>query len=58
MTPRMPMATLQPVSWMLQPMRALMAEHLNSLAKYPPLQGGKSFAMSNLVDEFIKKARQ
>jgi arylsulfatase len=54
----MPMATLQPVSWMLQPMRALMAEHLNSLAKYAPLQGGKSFAMSNPVDEFIKKARQ
>jgi len=36
----------------------LMGAHLKSLADYPPVQGGKSFDMSNVVDEFIKKSRQ
>jgi len=49
---------LQKVSWLIQPMGELMAGHLKSLAEYPPVQGGKSFDMSNVVDEFIKKARQ
>ena len=49
---------MQKVSWLMQPMGVLMAEHLQSLADYPPVQGGKSFDMSNVVDEFIKKARQ
>ncbi len=49
---------MQKVSWLLQPMGVLMADHLKSLAEYPPVQGGKSFDMSNVVDEFIKKARQ
>ncbi len=39
-------------------MGVLMAEHLQSLAEYPPVQGGKSFDMSNVVEEFINKARQ
>jgi hypothetical protein len=29
-----------------------------TLADYPPVQGGKSFDMSNVVEEFVKKARQ
>ena len=49
---------MQKVSWLLQPMGELMAGHLKTLADYPPVQGGKSFDMSNVVDEFIKKARQ
>jgi arylsulfatase len=49
---------MQKVSWLIQPMGELMASHLKSLAEYPPVQGGKSFDMSNVVDEFIKKARQ
>ena len=49
---------MQKVSWLIQPMGELMAEHLKTLAAYPPVQGGKSFDMSNVVDEFIKKARQ
>jgi arylsulfatase len=49
---------MQKVSWLLQPMGVLMADHLKSLAEYPPVQGGKSFDMSNVGDEFIKKARQ
>jgi len=49
---------LQKVSWLIQPMGELMAGHLKSLKDYPPVQGGKSFDMSNVVDEFIKKAKQ
>lgn len=49
---------MQKVSWLIQPMGELMAAHLKSLADYPPVQGGKSFDMSNVVDEFVKKGRQ
>ena len=49
---------LQKVSWLIQPMGELMGQHLQSLAQYPPVQGGKSFDMSNIVQEFIDKARQ
>jgi arylsulfatase len=49
---------LQKVSWLIQPMGVLMAQHLQTLAEYPPVQGGASFDMSNVVQEFIEKARQ
>ncbi|MDW4497423.1 arylsulfatase [Sulfitobacter sp. D35] len=49
---------MQKVSWLIQPMGVLMAEHLQSLADYPPVQGGSSFDMSNVVEEFINKPRQ
>jgi len=49
---------MQKVSWMIQPMGVLIQQHLQSLADYPPVQGGASFDMSNLVEEFINKARQ
>jgi len=49
---------LQKVSWLIQPMGELMGRHLQSLAEYPPVQGGKSFDMSNIVQEFIDKAMQ
>ena len=49
---------MQKVSWLLQPMGELMARHLKTLAEYPPVQGGKSFDMSNVVQEFINKAKQ
>lgn len=49
---------LQKVSWLMQPMSELMKEHLKTLADYPPVQGGKSFDMSNVVEEFMKKSRQ
>lgn len=48
----------QKVSWLLQPMEKLIEAHLKSRAEYPPVQGGKSFDMSSVVDEFIKKGRQ
>ncbi len=49
---------MQKVSWLIQPMGVLMQKHLETLAEYPPVQGGSSFDMSNVVDEFINKARQ
>jgi arylsulfatase len=49
---------MQKVSWLLQPMGELMNQHLQTLAEYSPVQGGKSFDMSNAVQEFVKKAKQ
>ncbi len=49
---------MQKVSWLIQPMGQLMQAHLKSLADYPPVQGGKSFDMSNVVEEFINKSLQ
>jgi len=49
---------MQKVSWLIQPMGQLMAAHLKTLAEYPPVQGGKSFDMSNVVEEFINKSVQ
>ena len=49
---------MQKVSWLMSPMGEVMQAHLESLAKYPPVQGGKSFDMSNVIQEFIKKAKQ
>ena len=49
---------LQKVSWLIQPMGELMAQHLMTLKEYPPVQGGKSFDMSNVVEDFIDKGMQ
>lgn len=49
---------MQKVSWLMSPMSELMHAHLKTLADYPPVQGGKSFDMSNVVKEFIDKAVQ
>lgn len=49
---------MQKVSWLIQPMGELMQNHLKTLAAYPPVQGGKSFDMSNVVEEFVNKAKQ
>jgi len=46
---------IQKVSWLIQPMGVLMNEHLQTLAEYPPVQGGSSFDMSNIVEEFLSK---
>jgi len=45
---------MQKVSWPIQPM----AEQLSPFAAYPPVQGGKGFGMSNVVDDFVNQARQ
>ena len=44
---------LQKVSWMVAPIGELMKEHLGTLAEYPPVQGGKSFDMSQVVEQFL-----
>ena len=49
---------LQKVSWLFEPMGELITNHLKTLATYPPVQGGKSFDMSNVVKEFMSKSRQ
>jgi arylsulfatase len=49
---------MQKVSWLIQPMGVLMQQHLQSLAEYPPVQGGSSFDMSNVVEDFMQKAMQ
>jgi len=49
---------MQKVSWLMQPMGELMGEHLKTLAEYPPVQGGKSFDMSNVIEDFIDKGMQ
>jgi arylsulfatase A-like enzyme len=49
---------MQKVSWLLQPVGRLMAAHLQTLAEYPPVQGGNSFNMSNMVEEFLKSTKE
>ena len=49
---------LQKVSWLMAPMGELMASHLQTLNDYPPVQGGKSFDMSNVVQQFLSKGQQ
>ena len=45
---------LQKVSWLIQPMGVSMNRHLQTLAKYPPVQGGASFDMSSVVEKFME----
>jgi len=35
-----------------------MEEHLKTLAQYPPVQGGTSFDMSNIVQQFLQRSKQ
>ena len=49
---------MQKVSWLIQPMGELMGHHLQTLKEHPPVQGGKSFDMSNVVEDFINKGMQ
>jgi arylsulfatase A-like enzyme len=48
---------MQRMSWLFEPMGELIAEHVKTLAKYPPVQGGASFDMSSVVSEFLQKVR-
>lgn len=49
---------MQKMSWLMGPMGELMQAHLKTLADYPPVQGAKSFDMSNVVQEFMQKGQQ
>ncbi|WP_100242050.1 sulfatase-like hydrolase/transferase [Acinetobacter tandoii] len=46
---------MQKVSWLMAPMNKLVAAHIKTLQDYPPVQGGKTFDMSNLVGDAIAK---
>ena len=45
---------LQKVSWLVSPMGELMQKHLQTLAQYPPVQGGKSFDMSDVINQTLR----
>jgi len=49
---------IQKVSWVLAPMGEVVGAHLRTLVEYPPVQGGKSFDMSNLVQQTLQNAPQ
>jgi arylsulfatase len=49
---------IQKVSWLFQPMNVLVAQHLQTLAEFPPVQAGSSFDMSTVVKDFLEKAVQ
>ena len=46
---------MQKVSWLMAPMNKMVAAHIKTLQDYPPVQGGKTFDMSNLVGDAIAK---
>jgi arylsulfatase len=48
---------LQKVSWIFAPMGEKISEHIGTLMKYPPVQGAKSFDMSNIM-EVLKRSQQ
>ena len=48
---------LQKVSWMNGPVNEVIAAHLQTLADYPPVQGGKTYEMADLVQDFLAKGR-
>lgn len=48
---------MQKVSWLMSPMNKLVAAHIKTLQDYPPVQGSKSFDMSNLVGDAIAKGK-
>jgi len=49
---------LQKVSWLMAPMGEMLHKHLESLKKYPPVQGSKTFNRSHMVEDFLKKGSQ
>jgi hypothetical protein len=48
----------QRVSWLFQPVMEQVEGHLKTLAQYPPVQGGTSFDMSNIVEDFLRRSKQ
>jgi arylsulfatase len=48
----------QRASWLFQPVTELIEAHLKTLAEYPPVQGGTSFDMSNIVQDFLRRSKQ
>ena len=42
---------MQKVSWLLAPIGEQLGEHIQSLIEYPPVQSGKSFDLSNVIED-------
>ncbi|MGL6010163.1 MAG: sulfatase-like hydrolase/transferase, partial [Shewanella oncorhynchi] len=49
---------LQKMSWLMAPATEIINDHIKSLVKYPPVQGGTSFDMSNLIGDTLNKGQQ
>jgi arylsulfatase len=49
---------MQKVSWLFEPMSLVLGAHLKTLAEIPPVQGGTSFDMTNVVEDFLQRSRQ
>ncbi|NET26828.1 MAG: arylsulfatase [Okeania sp. SIO1I7] len=41
----------QKVSWLFQPISEQLGEHIKSLIEYPPVQSGKSFNLSSVIED-------
>ena len=48
---------MQKVSWLMAPASEIIGGHVATLKKYPPVQGGTSFDMSNLIEETLNKGQ-
>ena len=46
---------MQKVSWLVGPMGEILKEHLKTLAAYPPVQGGKSFNVAEIIEKVLSK---
>lgn len=49
---------MQKMSWLIAPMSEQMKFHIKTLVDYPPVQGGKSFDMSNVIEQVMSKGQQ
>ncbi|KLV06827.1 MULTISPECIES: arylsulfatase [Photobacterium] len=48
----------QKVSWLLAPISEMVQQHVESLVKYPPVQGGSTFDMAKTIEDAMKKTQQ
>ncbi|QYJ75673.1 arylsulfatase [Shewanella sp. FJAT-52076] len=49
---------VQKISWMLAPVSEIVQQHVESLVKYPPTQGGTTFDMAKTIEDAMKKTQQ
>ncbi|MCH1918513.1 arylsulfatase [Shewanella sp. A3A] len=48
----------QKISWMLAPVKEIVQQHVESLTKYPPTQGGTSFDMTKTIEKAMSKMQE
>ncbi len=49
---------VQKMSWLLAPISEMMQEHVKSMVEYPPTQGGKTFDMTEVIEDAMRKTQQ